>query len=314
MSKVSKSLQVLSAPAIELLPASKGTVSKLTTTGPMSNTQTQGACGGALWGGVIVTKEGVRQRVRGAWGQGRVWGTGEARRVADEREKGTCVGGGVEDDKRSTKRQRVTEPEKVVTGECPAVSITDTKSQKQVEEAIFEVETYKKSLLCEETGGKSDGGLEEENRGVKRVRQEDVEESMRKMASVKATMRNTNCSPFGVESHSAKYYDTLYEYKHITLTEEQFRRYCRMLHFVRKAGRKYLTEAEIWDKVGVQQSPGWEQYSSFDMYPQVLYCRRRLPHPISQQEAKKRSQYSVLGWDAEEDTEEHNTQQHNNTR
>lgn len=68
--------------------------------------------------------------------------------------------------------------------------------------------------------------------------------------------------------YSDKYYDDLYEYRHVQLTENLYNRVKDKIR-----GNNLLTEDE-WRALGIVQSRGWVHYATF--YPDafVLHFRR----------------------------------------
>jgi cyclin-dependent kinase regulatory subunit CKS1 len=66
--------------------------------------------------------------------------------------------------------------------------------------------------------------------------------------------------------HSEKYYDEVYEYKHVILTKEVFEKLPR--------NRPLLNEEE-WRALGVHQTKGWLHYTYFKPEPHILLFRRQ---------------------------------------
>ena len=64
--------------------------------------------------------------------------------------------------------------------------------------------------------------------------------------------------------HSEKYYDDLFEYKHVILTKEMFDRIPK---------NKLLCENE-WKGIGIKQSIGWNNYTIHKPEPHILLFRR----------------------------------------
>lgn len=64
--------------------------------------------------------------------------------------------------------------------------------------------------------------------------------------------------------HSDKYSDDLFEYKHVILTEEIFRRLTK---------DKLLKEEE-WRAIGIKQTKGWSHYTIFKPEPHILLFKR----------------------------------------
>lgn len=69
--------------------------------------------------------------------------------------------------------------------------------------------------------------------------------------------------PSSVE-YSEKYYDKIYEYRHVILTKELLKQITR---------NKLLSEEE-WRAIGIQQSKGWVHYCIYNKEPHVLLFRR----------------------------------------
>lgn len=67
--------------------------------------------------------------------------------------------------------------------------------------------------------------------------------------------------------YSEKYRDSEYEYRHVILPSELYRK-------ISKIGR-LLTEQE-WRSLGVQGSAGWVHYDYYHPEPHILLLRRRL--------------------------------------
>jgi len=66
--------------------------------------------------------------------------------------------------------------------------------------------------------------------------------------------------------YSDKYFDDIYEYRHVMLPREM----------AKLAPRgKLMTESE-WRSIGVQQSPGWIHYMLHEPEPHILLFRRAL--------------------------------------
>ena len=66
--------------------------------------------------------------------------------------------------------------------------------------------------------------------------------------------------------YSEKYEDDEYEYRHVCLTEDLYKKMPK---------GKLLSEVE-WRCLGVQQSLGWEHFMIFAPEPWVLLFRRKL--------------------------------------
>ena len=64
--------------------------------------------------------------------------------------------------------------------------------------------------------------------------------------------------------YSEKYYDEIYEYRHVLLPKEVYRKMPKS---------RLLTESE-WRGLGVQQSRGWSHYEIHKPEPYILLFRR----------------------------------------
>eukprot|EP00922_Rhytidocystis_sp_ex-Travisia-forbesii_P009905 GHVS01014475.1.p1 GENE.GHVS01014475.1~~GHVS01014475.1.p1 ORF type:complete len:187 (+),score=35.74 GHVS01014475.1:154-714(+) len=82
--------------------------------------------------------------------------------------------------------------------------------------------------------------------------------------------RSLTFSSAEIESHSNKYYDGEYEYKHVLLTKAQYVAYQQ----IRSRYSLTLLPENFIYRLGIQQSPGWEHYAQFGINPQVLFFRR----------------------------------------
>ena len=65
-------------------------------------------------------------------------------------------------------------------------------------------------------------------------------------------------------SYSEKYYDNIYEYRHVLLPKEIFKKI---------PAKRLLTESE-WRSIGIIQSNGWSNYSIHKPEPHILLFRR----------------------------------------
>lgn len=65
--------------------------------------------------------------------------------------------------------------------------------------------------------------------------------------------------------YSEKYFDSIYEYRHVLLPKEIYK----------KLPSRLLTETE-WREIGVKQSKGWVHYTIHKPEPHVLLFRRVL--------------------------------------
>eukprot|EP01147_Barroeca_monosierra_P010016 gene10016-2190_t len=70
-------------------------------------------------------------------------------------------------------------------------------------------------------------------------------------------------------AYSAKYFDDIYEYRHVFLPQELASRVPQ---------DKLMTETE-WRNLGVQQSRGWIHYMHHRPEPHILLFRRKLQTP-----------------------------------
>jgi cyclin-dependent kinase regulatory subunit CKS1 len=59
--------------------------------------------------------------------------------------------------------------------------------------------------------------------------------------------------------YSDKYMDSKFEYRHVTLTKEMYRRVQEITTASSGPGVRLLSESE-WRWVGIMQSRGWEHY------------------------------------------------------
>eukprot|EP00922_Rhytidocystis_sp_ex-Travisia-forbesii_P009908 GHVS01014478.1.p1 GENE.GHVS01014478.1~~GHVS01014478.1.p1 ORF type:complete len:193 (+),score=29.47 GHVS01014478.1:236-814(+) len=82
--------------------------------------------------------------------------------------------------------------------------------------------------------------------------------------------RSLTFSSAEIESHSNKYYDGEYEYKHVLLTKAQYVAYQQ----IRSRYSLTLLPENFIYRLGIQQSAGWEHYAQFGINPQVLFFRR----------------------------------------
>ena len=64
--------------------------------------------------------------------------------------------------------------------------------------------------------------------------------------------------------YSEKYFDDTYEYRHVSLPKETYRK---------MAKNRLLSETE-WRTLGVQQSKGWVHYEMHKPEPYILLFRR----------------------------------------
>lgn len=67
-------------------------------------------------------------------------------------------------------------------------------------------------------------------------------------------------------SYSEKYFDDVYEYRHVMLPA----------HMARKLTPPHLMSEDEWRDLGVQQSVGWEHYAHHKPEPHIMLFRRRL--------------------------------------
>jgi len=66
--------------------------------------------------------------------------------------------------------------------------------------------------------------------------------------------------------YSEKYYDDIYEYRHVILPHD----------IAKLVPRTHLLTETEWRNLGIQQSPGWIHYMSHHPEPHVLLFRRLL--------------------------------------
>ncbi|XP_053696334.1 cyclin-dependent kinases regulatory subunit-like [Sabethes cyaneus] len=64
--------------------------------------------------------------------------------------------------------------------------------------------------------------------------------------------------------YSEKYYDEVYEYRHVSLPPE----------LARNVPKSHLMTETEWRNLGVQQSPGWVMYMMHNPEPHILLFRR----------------------------------------
>ncbi|XP_065079557.1 cyclin-dependent kinases regulatory subunit [Ochlerotatus camptorhynchus] len=64
--------------------------------------------------------------------------------------------------------------------------------------------------------------------------------------------------------YSEKYYDDVYEYRHVILPPE----------LARNVPKSHLMTETEWRNLGVQQSPGWVMYMMHAPEPHILLFRR----------------------------------------
>eukprot|EP00873_Tetraselmis_striata_P008073 jgi/Tetstr1/428337/TSEL_018372.t1 len=103
---------------------------------------------------------------------------------------------------------------------------------------------------------------------------------LQKPRSQEATERGAKMPP-NVQ-YSDRYYDDIYEYRHVVLPQEL----ARML-----PKGKLLSEME-WRLLGVQQSPGWVHYTIHKPEPHVMLFRRPLNY--QQQMAQQQQQQQQM--------------------
>ena len=72
--------------------------------------------------------------------------------------------------------------------------------------------------------------------------------------------------------YSEKFCDFFYEYRHVLLTKDAFLKINELFKKEQK-GQRVLTEQE-WRSLGIQQSAGWENYTTLPNEPNVLLFRR----------------------------------------
>ncbi|XP_055602291.1 cyclin-dependent kinases regulatory subunit-like [Uranotaenia lowii] len=64
--------------------------------------------------------------------------------------------------------------------------------------------------------------------------------------------------------YSEKYYDDVYEYRHVILPQD----------LARNVPKSHLMTETEWRNLGVQQSPGWVMYMMHAPEPHILLFRR----------------------------------------
>ncbi|KAH7443889.1 hypothetical protein KP509_02G054300 [Ceratopteris richardii] len=80
--------------------------------------------------------------------------------------------------------------------------------------------------------------------------------------------------------YSEKYFDDVYEYRHVVLTPE-------ITKLLPK--NRLLSEAE-WRALGVQQSRGWVHYAIHKPEPHIMLFRRPLNYQQNQQAMSNQAQ------------------------
>ena len=88
--------------------------------------------------------------------------------------------------------------------------------------------------------------------------------------------------------YSEKYYDDYYEYRHVILPKEIFKKI---------EERRTLKEDE-WRALGIQQSRGWVHYAIYSPEPHILLFRRpRRTNPetgeVDEKTKKKKESYDM---------------------
>nr|CAD7598686.1 unnamed protein product [Timema genevievae] len=68
--------------------------------------------------------------------------------------------------------------------------------------------------------------------------------------------------------YSEKYYDDLFEYRHVILPQD----------LAKHVPKSHLMTETEWRNLGVQQSPGWVHYMMHTPEPHVLLFRRGRPN------------------------------------
>ncbi|KAL3266749.1 hypothetical protein HHI36_010910 [Cryptolaemus montrouzieri] len=71
--------------------------------------------------------------------------------------------------------------------------------------------------------------------------------------------------------YSEKYFDDIYEYRHVILPPD----------LAKLVPRPHLMTETEWRNLGVQQSPNWVHYMLHTPEPHVLLFRRRINNSIS---------------------------------
>jgi cyclin-dependent kinase regulatory subunit CKS1 len=80
--------------------------------------------------------------------------------------------------------------------------------------------------------------------------------------------------------YSDRYYDDVYEYRHVMLPKE----------IAKLVPRNRLMPEDEWRKLGVQQSQGWIHYMLHGPEPHILLFRRAISNSKPQQNQAKQNQ------------------------
>ena len=91
--------------------------------------------------------------------------------------------------------------------------------------------------------------------------------------------------PTSIE-YSEKYYDQIYEYRHVILPKE----------YLKKLTGKLLSEDE-WRSLGIQQSKGWEHYTIYKKEQHVLLFRRPIGINPDTGEVPEQVKENVVRWE-----------------
>lgn len=79
--------------------------------------------------------------------------------------------------------------------------------------------------------------------------------------------------------YSEKYYDDVYEYRHVILPPD----------LARSVPKSHLMTETEWRNLGVQQSPGWVMYMMHAPEPHILLFRRPRTDPLPKKQARENS-------------------------
>jgi len=86
--------------------------------------------------------------------------------------------------------------------------------------------------------------------------------------------------------YSDKYYDKIYEYRHVSLPKE----------YLKKLTGKLMSEEE-WRALGIQQSKGWEHYTIYSKEKHVIMFRRPIGINPETGEVPEEVQQIVKNWE-----------------
>ncbi|CAB0029996.1 unnamed protein product [Trichogramma brassicae] len=73
--------------------------------------------------------------------------------------------------------------------------------------------------------------------------------------------------------YSDKYYDDVYEYRHVVLSKE-LEKYVPKTH---------LMSEQEWRALGVRQSEGWVHYMTHQPEPHILLFKRKRTTPVGEE-------------------------------